>query len=65
MHFVGSSCSYPRDCPQPINEEYLLTGPLEQPNESYAIAKIAGSKLFAKYIRQYGTTYVIPMPNYL
>jgi nucleoside-diphosphate-sugar epimerase len=43
--FLGSSCIYPRDCPQPIKEEYLLTGPLEQTNEPYAIAKIAGVKL--------------------
>ena len=45
MLFLGSSCIYPRDCPQPIREEYLLTGPLEQTNEPYAIAKIAGLKL--------------------
>ncbi len=43
--FLGSSCTYPRDCPQPIKEEYLLTGPLEQTNEPYAVAKIAGVKL--------------------
>ena len=45
LMFLGSSCIYPRDCPQPIKEEYLLTGPLEQTNEPYAIAKIAGIKL--------------------
>ena len=45
LMFLGSSCIYPRDCPQPIREEYLLTGPLERTNEPYAIAKIAGLKL--------------------
>src|SRR6185436_9750282 len=49
MLFLGSSCIYPRDCPQPIQEEYLLTGPLEQTNEPYAIAKIAGIKLCDNY----------------
>ena len=50
--FLGSSCIYPRDCPQPIKEEYLLTGPLEQTNEPYALAKIAGIKLCESYNRQ-------------
>jgi GDP-L-fucose synthase len=61
--FLGSSCIYPRDCPQPIKEEYLLTGPLEQTNEPYAIAKIAGLKLCESYNRQYGTDYIAVMPT--
>jgi len=63
--FLGSSCIYPRDCQQPIKEEYLLTGPLEQTNEPYAIAKIAGIKLCESYNRQYGTRYVSVMPTNL
>ncbi len=63
--FLGSSCIYPRDCPQPIKEEYLLTGPLEQTNEPYAIAKIAGIKLCESCNRQYGTRYVSVMPTNL
>lgn len=63
--FLGSSCIYPRDCPQPIKEEYLLTGPLEQTNEPYAIAKIAGIKLCENYNRQYGTQYISAMPTNL
>ena len=63
--FLGSSCIYPRDCPQPIREEYLLTGPLEPTNEPYAIAKIAGIKLCESYNRQYGTQYVSVMPTNL
>lgn len=63
--FLGSSCIYPRDCPQPIKEEYLLTGPLEQTNEPYAIAKIAGIKLCESYNRQYGTQYLSVMPTNL
>jgi len=63
--FLGSSCIYPRDCPQPIKEEYLLTGPLEQTNEPYAIAKIAGIKLCESINRQYGTRYVSVMPTNL
>lgn len=65
MLFLGSSCIYPRDCPQPIKEEYLLTGSLEQTNEPYAIAKIAGVKLCENYNRQYGTKYVSAMPTNL
>ena len=65
MLFLGSSCIYPRDCPQPIREEYLLTGPLEPTNEPYAIAKIAGLKLCESYNRQYGTRYVAAMPTNL
>ena len=63
--FLGSSCIYPRDCPQPIREEYLLTGPLEKTNEPYAIAKIAGIKLCEAFNRQYGTRYVSLMPTNL
>jgi GDP-L-fucose synthase len=63
--FLGSSCIYPRDCPQPIKEEYLLTGPLEQTNEPYAIAKIAGIKLCESYNRQFRTRYICAMPTNL
>jgi len=63
--FLGSSCIYPRDCPQPIKEEYLLTGPLEVTNEPYAVAKIAGIKLCESMNRQYGTRYVSVMPTNL
>lgn len=63
--FLGSSCIYPRDCPQPIKEEYLLSGPLEPTNEPYAIAKIAGIKLCENYNRQYSTQYVSVMPTNL
>src|SRR5262245_29776595 len=52
--YLGSSCIYPREAPQPIKEEYLLTGPLEPTNESYAIAKIAGIRMCQSYRRQYG-----------
>ena len=65
LMFLGSSCIYPRDCPQPIKEEYLLTGPLEATNEPYAIAKIAGLKLCESYQRQYGREYVSVMPTNL
>jgi GDP-L-fucose synthase len=65
LTFLGSSCIYPRDCPQPIREDYLLTGPLEPTNEPYAIAKIAGIKLCENYNRQYGTQYVAVMPTNL
>ena len=60
--FLGSSCIYPRDCRQPIKEEYLLTGPLEKTNEPYAIAKIAGVKLCENFNIQYGTNYRCLMP---
>lgn len=63
--FLGSSCIYPRDCAQPIKEEYLLTGPLEPTNEPYAIAKIAGIKLCDAYNSQYGRQYVSVMPTNL
>ena len=65
LMFLGSSCIYPRDCPQPIREEYLLTGPLEATNEPYGIAKIAGIKLCENYNRQYGTRYFSVMPTNL
>jgi GDP-L-fucose synthase len=65
LMFLGSSCIYPRDCPQPIREEYLLTGPLEPTNEPYAIAKIAGVKLCESYNRQFGRRYVAVMPTNL
>ena len=63
--FLGSSCIYPRDCPQPMREEYLLTGPLEKTNEPYAIAKIAGIKLCEAYNAQYGRDYSSVMPTNL
>lgn len=63
--FLGSSCIYPRDCPQPIKEEYLLSAPLENTNEPYAIAKIAGIKLCESYNIQYGTQYKSVMPTNL
>lgn len=63
--FLGSSCIYPKDCPQPIREEYLLTGPLEVTNEAYAIAKISGVKLVDAYNRQYGHQWVSLMPTNL
>lgn len=63
--FFGSSCIYPRDCPQPIKEEYLLTGPLEPTNEWYAIAKIAGLKMCQAYRRQYGFDAIAAMPTNL
>lgn len=65
LMFLGSSCIYPRDCPQPIREEYLLSGPLEPTNEPYAIAKIAGIKLCESYNRQYGRQYISVMPTNL
>jgi len=60
--FLGSSCIYPRDCPQPMKEEYLLSGKLEPTNEPYAIAKIAGIKMCQSYNRQYGTRFISVMP---
>ena len=63
--FLGSSCIYPKLCPQPIREEYLLTGPLESTNRSYAIAKIAGIEMCWSYNRQYGTRYLAAMPTNL
>lgn len=63
--FLGSSCIYPRDCPQPIKEEYLMTGTLEKTNEAYALAKIAGIGLCQAYNRQYGTNFISCMPTNL
>jgi len=63
--FLGSSCIYPRDCPQPMKEEYLLTGPLEPTNRAYAIAKIAGVEMCRSYNDQYGTRYLAVMPTNL
>lgn len=63
--YLGSSCIYPRDCPQPIREEYLLTGPLEPTNDAYAIAKIAGVKSCEAYRRQYGCRFISAMPTNL
>ena len=63
--FLGSSCIYPRECPQPMKEEYLLSGPLEPTNEPYAIAKIAGIKMCQSYNRQYGTKFLSVMPTNL
>ncbi len=61
--FLGSSCIYPRDCPQPIKEEYLLTGPLEQTNSAYAIAKIAGIELIRSYRKQFNRRWISIMPT--
>lgn len=63
--FLGSSCIYPRDCPQPIKEDYLLTGPLESTNRAYALAKIAGIEMCWSYNRQYGTKWLAAMPTNL
>src|SRR3954467_2035638 len=63
--YLGSSCIYPRECPQPIKEEYLLTGLLEPTNEAYAIAKISGIKLCQAYRRQYGSDFISAMPTNL
>lgn len=63
--FLGSSCIYPRNCEQPIKEEYLLTGELEKTNEPYAIAKIAGIKMCQSYNKQYGTKFISVMPTNL
>jgi GDP-L-fucose synthase len=63
--FFGSSCIYPKACPQPIKEEYLLTSALEPTNEAYAIAKIAGLKMCEAYNQQYGTKFVSLMPTNL
>jgi len=60
--FLGSSCIYPAKCPQPMKEEYLMTGPLEPTNEGYAIAKIAGLKLAQYYSQEYGLSCLCPMP---
>ena len=61
--FLGSSCIYPRECPQPIKEEYLLTGPLESTNSAYAIAKIAGIELIKSYRKQFNRRWISLMPT--
>ena len=63
--FLGSSCIYPKNCLQPIKEEYLLTGKLESTNEPYAVSKIAGIKMCQSYNKQYGTNYICAMPTNL
>ena len=63
--FLGSSCIYPRDCAQPIKEEYLMTGPLETTNSAYAIAKIAGIELINSYRKEYGHKWISLMPTNL
>jgi len=63
--FLGSSCIYPRDCPQPIREDYLLTGPLEATNRAYALAKIAGVEMCWSYNRQHGARFLAAMPTNL
>jgi GDP-L-fucose synthase len=63
--FLGSSCIYPRECPQPMRESYLLTGPLEATNRPYAVAKIAGIEMCWSYNRQYGTQFLAVMPTNL
>lgn len=63
--YLGSSCIYPRDCPQPIREEYLLTGELEKTNEAYALAKIAGLKSCVAYRQQHGCDFISAMPTNL
>jgi GDP-L-fucose synthase len=63
--FLGSSCIYPRDCAQPIKEEYFMTGPLEKTNDAYAIAKIAGIKMCESFNKQYGTKFISVMPTNL
>ncbi len=63
--FLGSSCVYPRGCPQPMKEEYLLTGELERTNEAYAIAKISGMKMCEAYRRQHGSRFISVMPTNL
>lgn len=65
LMFLGSTCIYPRDCPQPMREDYLLTSPLEYTNEPYAIAKIAGIKMCESYNLQYGTNFISVMPTNL
>ena len=65
LMFFGTACIYPRECPQPIKEDYLLTGPLESTNQWYAIAKIAGIKMCQAYRKQYGFNAICVMPNNL
>ena len=61
--YLGSSCIYPRDCPQPIREDYMLTGPLEETNRAYAVAKIAGVEMCWSYNREHGTRFLAAMPT--
>ena len=63
--FLGSSCIYPRDCQQPIKEDYFMTGPLEKTNDAYAVAKIAGIKMCQSYNKQYGSNFISLMPTNL
>jgi GDP-L-fucose synthase len=63
--FLGSSCIYPRDCAQPVKEEYLMTGPLEATNSAYAVAKIAGIEMVNSYRKEYGTKWISLMPTNL
>jgi GDP-L-fucose synthase len=63
--FLGSSCIYPKDCPQPIKEEYFMTGKLEETNDAYAMAKIAGIKMCQSFNEQYGTNFISVMPTNL
>jgi GDP-L-fucose synthase len=63
--FLGSSCIYPRNCPQPIREDFFMTGPLERTNRPYAMAKIAGIEMCSAYNRQYGTKFIAAMPTNL
>ncbi len=63
--FLGSSCIYPRDCAQPIKEEYLMTGPLEPSNSGYAVAKIAGIEMINSYRKEYGVKWISLMPTNL
>ena len=65
LMFLGSSCIYPKMCPQPIKEEYLLSGYLEETNEAYALAKISGLKMCQFFNKQYGTNYISVMPTNL
>ena len=63
--FLGSSCIYPRDCQQPIKEDYFMTGPLEKTNDAYAVAKISGIKMCQSYNKQYGSNFISLMPTNL
>lgn len=60
--FFGANCCYPRECPQPMREEYLMTGPLEPTNQAYAVAKLAGIEMCGSFNRQYGTNFIVAIP---
>lgn len=60
--FFGANCCYPRECPQPMREEYLMTGPLEPTNQAYAVAKLAGIEMCRSFNRQYGTNFIVAIP---